>query len=50
MPTSNPSETSLPLVFPIIATDVSAGATFAIGPRKSDRKGVRFLVTPEIGY
>jgi hypothetical protein len=33
------------------ATDISAGATFAFGPRrKADRKSVRFLMTPEIGY
>ena len=32
------------------ATDISAGATFAIGPRKADRKSVRFILTPEIGY
>jgi hypothetical protein len=32
------------------ATDISAGATFAIGPRKHDRKSVRFILTPEIGY
>lgn len=32
------------------ATDVSAGATFAIGRRKEDRKSVRFIITPEIGY
>lgn len=32
------------------ATDLSAGATFAFGPRKGERKSVRFIVTPEIGY
>jgi hypothetical protein len=32
------------------ATDVSAGATFAFGPRKHERKSVRFIVTPELGY
>lgn len=32
------------------ATDLSAGATFAIGKRQPERRGVRVLVTPEIGY
>jgi hypothetical protein len=32
------------------ATDLSAGATFAIGSRRADRHSVRFIMTPEIGY
>jgi hypothetical protein len=32
------------------ATDLSAGATFVIGPRREDKRTPRFLVTPEIGY
>ena len=32
------------------ATDVSAGATFALGKRATEKRGIRFLITPEIGY
>jgi hypothetical protein len=32
------------------ATDLSAGATFAVGARKGDRRSVRFIMTPEVGY
>ena len=32
------------------ATDLSAGATFAVGSRKADRRSVRFILTPEVGY
>lgn len=32
------------------AAEASAGASFVIGKRREGRRGVRFLITPEIGY